>query len=107
MERLRVELLGSSFLLQTDEDPGYVAELVDYFKTKVQDVQGNVQTGDPLKIAILSGLLAIDELFQARDSLRDYESPDQKTVQRIAGQLIEDLDNSLEDKIDGVEDGST
>ena len=96
MERLRVELLGSSFLLHTDEDPQYVSELVDYFKSKVQEVQGNVHTDDPLKIAILSGLLTAEELFQAKKSLSDYESPDAEAAQRIAGQLIERLDRSLE-----------
>ena len=96
MERLRVELLGSSFLLHTDEDPEYVSELVDYFKSKVQEVRGSVHTDDPLKIAILSGLLAAEELFQAKKSLSYYESPDAEAAQRIAGQLIERLDRSLD-----------
>lgn len=96
MERIRVEMLGSSFFLQTDEDPAYVAELLDYYRTKVQDIQGNVRTSDPLKVAILSGLLAIDELFRARKSLESYESPEAQAAQRIAGQLIERLDRSLD-----------
>ncbi len=96
MERLRVELLGSSFYLQTDEDPVYVTELIDYFHTKIQDIQGSVQTSDPLKVAILSGLLAVDELFRARKSLEGYESADAEAAERIAGQLIEKLDRSLD-----------
>lgn len=96
MERIRLELLGSSFFLQTDEDPAYVAELIDYYRTKVQDIQSSVQTSDPVKVAILSGLLAVDELFRARKSLEVYESPEAQAAQRIAGQLIERLDRSLD-----------
>lgn len=96
MERIRLELLGSSFFLQTDEDPAYVAELIDYYRTKVQDIQSSVQTSDPLKVAILSGLLAVDELFRSRKSLEAYESPEAQAAQRIAGQLIERLDRSLD-----------
>jgi cell division protein ZapA (FtsZ GTPase activity inhibitor) len=107
MERLRVELLGSSFFLQTDEDPVYVTELIDYFHTKIQDIQGNVQTSDPVKVAILSGLLAVDELFRARKSLESYESADAEAAERIAGQLIEKLDRSLDsDTGDSKTEGS-
>ena len=108
---MRIEVLGTSFTIQTDEDPEYVADIVDYYKTKVQEVRQSVRTGDSLKLAILSGLLAVDELFQqraenAQDDTRDSakgEGDAQKAEQaeeiaRITDDLIQQLDESLEDR---------
>jgi cell division protein ZapA (FtsZ GTPase activity inhibitor) len=64
---MKIELLGTSFSIQTDEDPQYVQDLVDYYRTKVQDVQARITAGDPLKIAIVAGVLTADELFRLRE----------------------------------------
>jgi cell division protein ZapA (FtsZ GTPase activity inhibitor) len=114
---MRIEVLGTAFTIETDEDPEYVADIVDYYKTKVQEIRKSVSTSDPLKISILSGLLVIDELFRERsrddgasasdrdsdgDSARDSDEgtrvphSDPEEVARITDELIEKLNETLQ-----------
>ncbi|MFP4373501.1 MAG: cell division protein ZapA [Spirochaetaceae bacterium] len=102
---MRIELLGTSFTIHTDEDPRRLRDILDYYRTKVQEIQGSVSTTDPVKIAILAGLLAVDEVFKARDAAdpagappgeegRDADS-DADRIEAIADDLIHTLDSSL------------
>ena len=118
---MKIELLGTSFSIQTDEDPQYVQDLVDYYRTKVQDVQARITSDDPLKIAIVAGVLTADELFRVRERAADAtaaapgehsgdvdspargraDNPDaageSAQVAQITEKLIEALDHSLAD----------
>ena len=88
---MRIELLGASFSVQTDEDPAYLAEVVGLFKQKVAEIQQSVSTHDPLKIAILAGILTADECMKGeRDSGKDGTE-----AGRITGMLIAELDEAL------------
>jgi cell division protein ZapA (FtsZ GTPase activity inhibitor) len=115
---LRIELLGTAFTIQTDEDPQYVQDLVDYYRTKVQEVQGRIPSNDALKIAIVAGVLTADELFRARDradgatdaaegaSARPGETgsnqghADMQELEHITQRLIDVLDRSLAESED-------
>ena len=99
---MRIEMLGTSFTIHADEDPGRLRDIVDYYRTKVQEIEGSVSTSDPLKIAILAGLLSVDEVFKTRDDTTgDAASPDDngeaEQIEAIADDLIHTLDSSLED----------
>ena len=98
---MRIELLGTSFTIHTDEDPKRLRDIVDYYRTKVQEIQGSVSTSDPLKIAILAGLLSVDETFKARDAstAAASETPAEEAdqIEAIADDLINTLDSSLEE----------
>jgi cell division protein ZapA (FtsZ GTPase activity inhibitor) len=80
---MRIEVLGTSFILQTDQDPEYLQDIVDYLETKIQEIRGSVATQDSLKIAILSCIVVIDELFRERDA-REYETGERK-LEGLAG----------------------
>jgi cell division protein ZapA len=95
---MRIELLGTAFTIQTDEDPQYVQDLVDYFRTKVQDVQNRIPSNDALKIAIVAGVLTADDLFRARQQEPEPTSTDTHNTQeleQITQRLIDVLDRSL------------
>ncbi|MFP4483417.1 MAG: cell division protein ZapA [Spirochaetaceae bacterium] len=115
---MTIELLGTSFTIQTDEDPQYVQDLIDFFRTKVQDVQARITSGDPLKIAIVAGVLTADELFRLREGTAAASASDpgaaahddgshgddgrhtaaeSAQVAEITQKLIEALDRSLAD----------
>jgi len=110
---MQIDLLGTSFTIQTDEDPQYVQELVDHFRTKVQEVEKRLSSRDPLKTAIVAGVLTTDELFrmrthgehptQSRFSEREPEADgnasraDVEKMEEITQKLIDVLDNSLSD----------
>jgi len=93
---MRIELLGTSFTIQTDEDPEYLSDIVDYFKTKIQEIQSGVSTRDPLKISILTGIVVIDELFKERASAGTASTAEEgDQAQKIAQDLIHTLEQSL------------
>jgi len=89
---MRIELLGTSFSVRTDEDPQYLQEVVEYFRGKVEEVQKSGTTGDPLKQAILAGILASDEYMKSIGSARS----EQLELEAITKTLIGELDQALD-----------
>jgi cell division protein ZapA (FtsZ GTPase activity inhibitor) len=89
---MRIDLLGTSFSVETDEDPEYFREVVEHFKSKVLEIQQSVSTGDPLKIAILAGILAADDYMKLTGETRC----DGSEARTITESLISQLDAALE-----------
>lgn len=98
---MKIELLGTSFSIHTDEDAAHLQDIVDYLKTKIQEVRGSVTTGDPLKIAILSALLATDELFKEREKSRK-DLGETRQVEEITQRILLELESTLQDQDDPV-----
>lgn len=93
---MRIELLGTSFTLQSDEDPDYLADLIDFYRTKIEEISRSVSTRDNLKLAILSALLVTDELFKERNrSAIKTEDTASDEVTRIAEELIARIDAAV------------
>ena len=88
---MRIELLGTSFTVQTDEDPEYFREVVEHFRSKVEEIRESVSTTDPLKIAILAGILAADDYMKLTGATRR----DDAEARRITETLISELDAAL------------
>lgn len=95
MTVMRIELLGTSFTLQSDEDPDYLADLIDFYRTKIEEISRSVSTRDNLKLAILSALLVTDELFKERNRSAKTEEASGEEVTRIAEELIARIDEAM------------
>ncbi|THB66999.1 MAG: cell division protein ZapA [Spirochaetaceae bacterium] len=93
--RVQVHLLGSTFFIQTDEDPKYVQTLLSYVEKKVNETSRMVETSDPLKISIISSMMIADELFQARQN-----GNAENKISQITLDLIEQLDRRLHSETD-------
>jgi cell division protein ZapA len=98
---MRIELLGTSFQIQSDESPEYVERILSYYRDRVSDIETSVATGDPLKKAILAALLVTDELFRERASQTPGDATipadHAREIERITTSLIERIDSSLEE----------
>lgn len=113
---IRIDLLGTSFTIQSDEDPAYLRNLVGYYRDKLTEVRQSVSTNDDLKIAILGALTVVDELFKERHRHGDSGKPTGEAVSvshdtasgdeasntssdlsALADRLIKRLDNVLDD----------
>ncbi len=90
----RIDILGTSFTIQTDEKPEYLEQVVNYFSEKTETVQKSVSNKEPLKIAILAGILLVDELFKSQNRLEE-SSTEEVEAERIALKLIDVIDKSL------------
>lgn len=95
----RIELLGTSFQIQSDESPEYLERLLRHYGDRVDEIERSVSTGDPLKKAILAALLVTDELFRADTGTdRRVESIGPEEVEEIgsiADRLIDQINQVL------------
>ena len=96
---MRIELLGTSFSIQSDEDPAYLEKVLEYLKQKVDEVSSSVNTKDQVKIGILAALLISDELFKFKESQQPGQnlSPhEEDEVNEITQRLIRQIDDYIE-----------
>ena len=95
---LEVSILGTTFTIQSENEPGHLEGVVTLFKDRVQEVQRNTRITDPLKISLLAGLNIIDELMRLkREQIKtaDAESAESMEIQRITEQIIDRINRSL------------
>lgn len=93
---MKIDVLGTSFVVQSDQDPSYLRDVVDFFKGKVAEIQHSVTTTDPLKISILASLLIIDEHFKFKTGQAPASTMEELEAAAIAQRLIRELDAMLE-----------
>lgn len=90
---MRIDLLGVSFQIQSDEDPAYVEEILGYYRARIQEIEETVATGDPLKKAILAALLVTDELYRCRSG--EASPPAVGEIEMITRRLLNQIDDAL------------
>lgn len=66
MGKLKIDLLGTSFTIQANEDDEYLEKLLGYYKTMTEDVQNIDSVKTPLQVSILSGIMLCDELYKEK-----------------------------------------
>ncbi len=97
---MRIELLGTSFQIHSDESPEYIEKILKHYRQRVQDIESSVATGDPLKKAILAALLVTDELYREREqagrpSSRVLSADHADEIEKITTSLIEKIDSTF------------
>lgn len=73
MGKLRIQTLGTSFTIQSDEDDAYLNKLFGYYKKIVDDVSQIGSIKNPLQTAILSGIMICDELYKEKQNKLSLE----------------------------------
>ena len=66
MGKLKVDLLGTSFTIQANEETEYLEKLLGYYKRITDDVEKIDTVKTPLQISILSGIMLCDELYKEK-----------------------------------------
>lgn len=91
-------VLGSTFTLRSDDDPGHLRRVADYVTAKLEEVQRAMPTASPLNVAVLSALNIADELMKERlarvpgSPTNDLES---REIQAITERIISHIDETL------------
>ncbi|MDR2468167.1 MAG: cell division protein ZapA [Spirochaetaceae bacterium] len=93
---IRIDLLGTSFLLTVEEEPVYLQTLLGRYRTIIENTQKITGIQDPLKIAILAGIQLCDDL----EKLRTHELSGERVLEATAAEntvisLIERIDKAL------------
>ena len=101
MGRLQIDILGTSFNIQSDESDVYLNKLLDYYKDILTQLRKTTSIADSLQLSILAGISICDELYKAktrnaRITKHTHNTmPDHAEMERITLKLIEDLDSAL------------
>jgi cell division protein ZapA (FtsZ GTPase activity inhibitor) len=92
-QQLKVELLGTSFTIQSTESPDQLSEISAYLKAKVEEVKEHYSFADPLTIALLAALNITNELYRSREGRLPLEHPEE--IGRVTQRLIDTMDEEL------------
>jgi cell division protein ZapA len=99
--QLKVTLLGTSLMIQSDEDAEHLQTVIQYFEKKIDEVKKRLPATEPIKLAILAGLNIVDELLKIQTQVRAQQSSahdsvnEAEEVERITRRMIQKLDNIL------------
>jgi cell division protein ZapA len=91
--QLRIDVLGTSFVIQSDESTEHLARLSSYVKSKIEEVKSRYTFADPLTVAMLAALNIADEMFKTRDGrvgpVEEMEGMAERLISRIDDELLE------------------
>ena len=98
--QLRIDVLGTSFVIQSEESAEHLARLSSYVKAKIEEVKGRYSFADPLTVAMLAALNIADEMFKARDgrpaagAVGAAVSPAEE-IEVVAERILSRIDDAL------------
>jgi cell division protein ZapA len=98
----RIELLGTSFTIRTQEDPAYLGDVIAYFRKRVDETAAKIAMTDPLKVSIVVALNVVDELFKQRIA-NGAAAEDARQAGEITTRLIAQIDRALDPEPTGSE----
>ncbi len=94
--QLRIDVLGTSFVIQSEESPEQLALLSNFVKDRIEEVKGRYTFADPLTVAVLAALNIADDLFKARSGREPPISLTQSAeIENVAERLISRIDEAL------------
>ncbi len=98
---LNINLLGTSFELESDQKDEYLQALYGYYISVVEKARATANVEDPLKLSIVAGLLLSDEVFKARSSGSDGNiEPDAfVAMEHTALKMIAKIDDIIHDDV--------
>lgn len=94
MALTRIDLLGTSFTIRSQEDEAYFKDVVAYFRRRVEEAAGKNAIVDPLKVSILVALNVVDELFKERIA-SGAAAEDARQAGEITTRMISRIDRAL------------
>lgn len=93
--QLRIEVLGTSFTIQSDESAEHLTRLSTYVKAKIEEVKARYTFADPLTVAVLAALNIADDMFKSREG---KELPGAgEEISNVAERLLNRIDDELLD----------
>jgi hypothetical protein len=92
--QLRIDVLGTSLVIQSDESAEYLNRLAAHVRAKIEEVKGRYTFADPLTVAVLAALNIADEMFKARDGREPAGGTDEE-IATVAEKLISRIDDDL------------
>lgn len=93
---LQIDLLGTSFAIQADEKPEYLNALYNHYKKTINQIESTSSVTDPLKIAIIAGILLGDEFYKEKMKHSDQPtSTELAEAEKLALGMISRIDQVI------------
>jgi cell division protein ZapA len=70
----KVVIYNQTYSLRSDHGPDYIHELAAYVDKRMGEIASATMTVDSLRVAILAALQIADELYQARNEIKETEN---------------------------------
>ncbi len=74
MGTLKIDLLGTNFKIQANENEEYLEKLLVYYKRITEKASKINSIKTPLQISILAGIMLCDELYQEKEKLITFQN---------------------------------
>jgi cell division protein ZapA len=102
MGTLRIDVLGELFSIDAKADRNYLEMLLDNYKVMVGLVEKNASSelSNPLRIAIMSGLMLCDELYKEKkksDRMKKQspDSADLAEVEKLTLRMLDKIEKAI------------
>ena len=83
MGKLQINLLGTSFTIQANEDEEHLQKLLGYYSRIVDDVSKIDSVKTPLQTSILAGIMLCDEVYKEKSNAVAMEHNQPQTTQPV------------------------
>jgi cell division protein ZapA (FtsZ GTPase activity inhibitor) len=96
--QLKIQMLGSSFSIQSTEPKEHLEEVLLYLNEKIEEVREKNARTEPVQIALLAALNLVDELVRLKKQFQKNDGPEEKSaheIDTITRHLIEKIDLAL------------
>lgn len=93
--QLRIDVLGTSFVIQSEESPEHLAQLSRFVKDRIEEVKARYTFADPLTVAMLAALNIADELLKARAGRPSVASSQETEIENVTERLLSRIDEVL------------
>jgi cell division protein ZapA (FtsZ GTPase activity inhibitor) len=98
---LRIDILGTSFSISADEDPGYLENLLARYYICVENTRKITGLSDPLKLAIMTGFLLCEDV-QKRLAKAEPQERRLNEFQEME-QIFLDINTRIDKMLDTIE----
>lgn len=99
MGSLSINLLGTTFKINAQQDDEYLQQLLNYYSNVISKLQQTIPHQEPLQTAILAGILISDELYTQKYTDSEPSFPDSHS--RMLSQ-VNDMTKKMISTIDQV-----
>ena len=95
--QLNIDVLGTSFAIQANETDEYLNKIYNHYLHVLDQVRQSSSVKDPLKLAILAGILIADELYKEELSEQDSQDiiKDAFDIEKSAMKMIEKINEVI------------
>ena len=101
MGSLQIDILGTSFAIQANEDSQYLKKLLNYYSKIAEQIEESGSLKNPLQASILAGITLCDELYKEKSKNQQISQhittapEDDDETERLTIEMIKKIEQAL------------